>query len=278
MNFKIKKLYPFGLIIEPLNGEGSIFDIDIDHIKKKLSEEHLIAFRGFKSFSNAEEFSEYCEKHGEISLWPFGKVLELIVHEKPKDHIFDNSYIPLHWDGMYREQVPATQVFHCVQAPGVNNKGGTTFVNTKRVLEKQSDSFIEYLSKISCTYSRKMEYYDSKTVAPILTEHHERGYKVIRYCQPPNSNDSSFVNHPGFEIEGIPKEEIKSFISKLNDVLYSPENMYTHQWQTGDIVFSDNHTLLHGREPFTKDAPRHIRRVQLLDKKPLNNPHLIHTK
>lgn len=278
MDFKITKLKPFGILIEPTQGKEHIRDIAINEIKELLSTEHLIALRGFKSFDNAEDFTNYCETFSKISVWPFGKVLELIQHENPKDHIFDNSYIPLHWDGMYREQVPETQVFHCVSAPGINNKGGTTFVNTKMMLENTSKETLASWEKISCTYSRKMEFYDSKTISPILTKHPQRGYTVIRYCEPPSNNDAAFINHPGFEVTGIPKEEIPHFIQSLNNTLYAPENLYTHQWETGDIVFSDNYTLLHGREAFNKNAPRHIRRIQLLGDKPLDNPHLIYTK
>ncbi|WP_108870331.1 TauD/TfdA dioxygenase family protein [Aquimarina aquimarini] len=278
MNFIATKLYPFGLLIEPVSGQEDIRNIDVNELKDVLSREHLIALRGFRSFDSAENFSDYCEKFGEISLWPFGKVLELIEQDNPKDHIFDHTYIPLHWDGMYREQVPETQVFHCVNSPGIDNKGGTTFVNTKLVLEKTPESVRELWNKITCAYSRKMEFYDSKTIAPLLTKHPEKDFSVIRYCEPPHNNDESFINHPGFEVEGIPKQEIENFIENLNKILYSPENLYTHQWKTGDIVFSDNHTLLHGREAFTKGAPRHIRRVQLLGKTPLDNPHLIYTK
>ena len=278
MNFKTTKLEPFGLLIEPIIGKEDIRDLDINELKKVLSDEHLIALRGFRSFNNAESFSDYCEKFGEICLWPFGKILELIEQDNPKDHIFDNSYIPLHWDGMYREQVPETQVFHCVNSPGIANRGGTTFVNTKTILEKTPKNIQEHWSKIRCVYSRKMEFYDSKTIAPIITKHPEKDYSVIRYCEPPLNNDESFVNHPGFEVEGIPKEEVGDFIENLNKTLYAPENLYTHQWKTGDIVFSDNNTLLHGRESFVKGAPRHLRRIQLLSKNQLDNPHLIYTK
>lgn len=278
MNFKTTKLKPFGLLIEPVDGKDDIRDLDINELQSRLSDEHLLALRGFRSFDSADEFSVYCETFGEISIWPFGKVLELIRHDNPKDHIFDSSYMPLHWDGMYREQVPETQVFHCVSAPGIGNRGGTTFTNTKMALEKMPEDLQESWSKISCTYSRKMEFYDSKTIAPIITKHPEKDYPVIRYCEPTLGNGESFLNHAGFEVEGVPKQGLDDFIQEINQVLYSPENLYTHQWQTGDIVFSDNHTLLHGREAFAEHAPRHIRRVQLLGDKPLDNPHLIYTK
>ncbi len=278
MNFKTTKLNPFGLLIEPIFGKEDVQDLDINELKTVLSQEHLITLRGFRSFDCAEDFANYCEAFGEICMWPFGKVLELVVQDNPEDHIFDNTYIPLHWDGMYREQVPETQVFHCVSSPGTDNGGGTTFTNTKMILEQMSEEVRETWSKVNCVYSRKMEFYDSQTKAPLLTKHPERDYSVIRYCEPPTHSDESFINHPGFEVEGLENQETEDFIQTLNQTLYAPEFLYTHRWETGDIVLSDNHTLLHGREPFTKGAPRHLRRVQVLGQTPLENPHLIYTK
>ncbi|CAM1372418.1 Pyoverdine biosynthesis protein PvcB [Tenacibaculum litopenaei] len=278
MNVKLTKLKPFGLLVEPVEVNTVITSVNKEYVERLIDTEHLVVLRGFKSFRDSDDFVSYCEEFSAISVWPFGKVLELVVHETPKDHIFDNSYIPLHWDGMYRSQVPATQVFHCVSAPGKEHRGGTTFVNTKQVLEKLPENYVSSLSDISCTYTRKMEYYDSKTQAPLITKHPDKEYDVIRYCEPPTSNDASFINHPGFELSGVPKEDTTQFVEGLNAILYADDNLYTHRWETGDVVFSDNHTLLHGRESFTKGAPRHIRRVQLLGKKPLDNPHLIYTK
>ncbi|MCB0417979.1 MAG: TauD/TfdA family dioxygenase, partial [Bdellovibrionales bacterium] len=53
-----------------------------------------------------------------------------------------------------------------------------------------------------------------------------------------------------------------------------PANFYAHEWKTGDVVLSDNHTLLHGREAFVSGSPRHLRRVHVLGKPALKNPHL----
>lgn len=51
-------------------------------------------------------------------MWPFGAILDVKEHADTKDHIFDNSYVPLHWDGMYKPTIPEFQLFHCVSAPG----------------------------------------------------------------------------------------------------------------------------------------------------------------
>ena len=87
----------------------------------------------------------------------------------------------------------------------------------------------------------------------------------------------ALLNHPGFAFDGVAKEETAGLINELRQALYSKENFYAHAWQTGDMVLSDNYTLLHGRESFTSNAPRHLRRAQVLGRPSLDNPHLVRT-
>lgn len=274
MNFKTTKIYPFGLLIEPNSLADEVNDLDVEELRKLFQKEHLIALRGFCAFRGTEDFSEYCERWGEISIWPFGKVLELVEHENPEDHIFDNNYVPLHWDGMYRQQIPEYQIFRCVQAPLSGQGGRTTFSNTILALKHASSELKAVWSKVTGIYKRKMEFYDSKTVSPIITEHPREGFSVIRYNEPPSEDKGHFINPPDLEFTGLNKTELEMFRRNLKASLYAPTNFYAHEWQTGDVVIADNFSLLHGREEFESKAPRHIQRVHVLSDPPLNNPGL----
>jgi alpha-ketoglutarate-dependent taurine dioxygenase len=234
--------------------------------------------RGFRTFTGAEDFSEYCERWGEISVWPFGKVLELVERNNPEDHIFDNNYVPLHWDGMYRPQVPEFQLFHCVRAPRSDQGGRTTFSNTVLALENASPHQRKLWEKATGHYQRKMEFYDSKTVSPVVDSHPLRGFSVIRYNEPPKEGYKPFVNPPILEFSGLNEQELVEFHNSLRDALYGPANFYAHEWQEGDLVVADNFSLLHGREGFETKAPRHLRRVHVLSNPPLNNPCLVSYK
>lgn len=274
MNYQVTHLKPFGVLLEPVCEKILVSELDVEELRRLFRKNQLVVLRGFATFHNAEDFSNYCELWGEVSLWPFGKVLELIEREDPEDHIFDNSYMPLHWDGMYRPQVPEYQIFHCVNAPLPGHGGRTTFSNTILALNNTSSELKELWHKVTGTYQRKMEFYSSKTVSPIITKHPQQDCFVIRYNEPPSAAKGHFVNPPDLEFTGINHEELARFHQSLERALYSPNNFYAHEWQTGDIVIADNFSLLHGREGFVSKSPRHIQRVHVLSNPPLANPGL----
>jgi L-tyrosine isonitrile desaturase/decarboxylase len=274
MNYKVTHLKPFGVRLKPMSENTSVKDLDIDNLRKLFWQKQLIVLRGFDTFQNADDFSNYCECWGKVSIWPFGKVLELIEQEKPKDHIFDNNYVPLHWDGMYRPQVPEYQIFHCVKAPLSRQGGRTTFSNTILVLKHASSEVKDLWNKVTGIYQRKMEFYNSKTVSPIITRHPQKDLSVIRYNEPPSKYKGHFVNPPDLKFTGVSPKALEAFHISLKKALYDPVNFYAHEWQTGDIVIADNFSLLHGREKFISKSPRHIQRVHVLSNPPFDNPGL----
>jgi len=274
MDYEVTYLKPFGVRLTPKNKNTPIKDLDIGHLRKLFWQEHLVLLRGFDTFKGTDDFSDYCECWGEVSLWPFGKVLELIEQDNPEDHIFDHSYVPLHWDGMYRPQIPEYQIFHCVKAPLSERGGRTTFSNTILVLENASPELKMLWNKVTGIYERKMEFYNSRTVSPIITQHPQKDFSVIRYNEPHSVERGHFINPPDLEFTGIHCEKLDCFHQSLKQALYAPHSFYAHEWQTGDVVIADNFSLLHGREAFVSKSPRHIRRVHVLSNPPFDNPAL----
>ena len=275
MNYKVTKLEPFGALVEPTEAQTSVNDLSIQALRDLFDEHQIVLLRGFSGVAESDDLVDFSERWGEVSVWPFGKVLELVEQDKPKDHIFDNTYVPMHWDGMYRPEVPEIQIFHCVRAPQHQDGGRTVFSHTPEVLRQATAEDLAKWSQVTGVYERKMEFYHSRTVAPLVTKHPTKDVSVIRYCEPPQHEDEDFLNHPDMSFEGVDKEELGEFLKNLQEQLYAEEVTYAHQWETGDIVISDNHTLLHGREAFVSGAGRHLRRVQVLGSPKVENPHLV---
>ncbi|KTC75361.1 pyoverdine biosynthesis protein PvcB [Legionella birminghamensis] len=274
MNCKMTRLKPFGILLEPIHKNFRVEDLDVSHLRELFQGEQLVLLRGFSAFKSAADFAGYCESWGEISVWPFGKVLELIEQDNPADHIFDHSYVPMHWDGMYRPQVPEYQMFHCVKAPLAGQGGRTTFSNTILALKNTPSKTKNLWEKVTGLYQRKMEFYNSKTISPIISKHPYKDYSVIRYNEPPSAGRGRFVNPPQLEFSGLESKELVEFHRSMRKALYAPDHFYAHAWQTGDVVIADNFSLLHGREAFISQSPRHLQRVHVLSNPPFTNPGL----
>lgn len=274
MSLIVKELKPFGVEVYPSSESEEVIDLNVGVLRELFLKHQLVVLRGFNSFEETQGFADYCRSWGEVSMWPFGEVLELIEQENPQDHIFDNNYVPLHWDGMYRPQVPEYQIFHCVKAPTIEHGGRTTFSHTPLALANASEKLTELWESGVGTYEREMEFYKSKIVSPVITKHPFRDHSVIRYNEAPSLEDKSFLNPPSLKFSGVEKSEFDLFHKSLKEALYAPANFYAHEWQDGDIVIADNFSLLHGREKFKSGSSRHIQRVHVLSDPPYDNPGL----
>ena len=93
MKFQVQNLDPFGVKVTAESDKTLVSHLPIAEIRTLAREHHLVLLRGFSTFEKSDEFAEYCEGWGEVSRWPFGKVLELVEQENPQDHIFDSNFI-----------------------------------------------------------------------------------------------------------------------------------------------------------------------------------------
>ncbi|CCP07239.1 pyoverdine chromophore biosynthetic protein PvcB [Erwinia amylovora MR1] len=108
----------FGILIKPCRAGRHIGELSVTWLRSLVYSHQLVVLRGFDHFASSDSLTRYCATFGEIMMWPYGAVLELVEHANPDDHIFANSYVPLHWDGMYFDTVPEFQLFPCVHAVG----------------------------------------------------------------------------------------------------------------------------------------------------------------
>ncbi|NWB56115.1 TauD/TfdA family dioxygenase [Pseudomonas sp. F8002] len=264
----------FGVMVTPTHTHRHIGELPVSWLRMLVHSHQLVVLRDFDNFDSTDSFARYCSTFGQIMMWPFGAVLELEEHPDPDDHIFANSYVPLHWDGMYLDTVPEFQIFQCVNAVDADQGGRTTFSNTAHALRIASPQVRELWSKAYGSYQRTVELYSNTAHAPIIDVHPRRQFPVLRFCEQPVKGDGSFINPSRYTFSGIEAGEEASLLDSLKTILYDPRVHYSHQWRTGDIVLTDNFTLLHGREAFTSHSGRHLRRVHIHSDPPLSNPHV----
>lgn len=272
--FDVEGISPYGVMIRPRMASAVPTEVPVSVARELAREHHLLVLRGFDPFPGPEELARYAESWGQVFTWSFGAVLELVEHERPADHVFDNTAVTFHWDGMFVEQIPEFQIFHCVSALADEQGGRTIFCDTTRVLTRACPATRTLWAGLTLTYRvAKESHYGGTATSPLVVEHPNCGFPTMRYLEPV-PDDIDYLNRPRVEFHDVPAEHVAGIEQQLRDALYDPDHCYAHTWQAGDVVVADNYTLLHGREPYASECGRHLRRVHVLGDPPLMNPAL----
>ncbi|CAI1891023.1 gamma-butyrobetaine hydroxylase [Serratia quinivorans] len=264
LNCRIELNTPFGAVLTPQYPGQSISELPVATLRSLAQQHHLLVLRGFNSgFTDPQLLTRYADGWGEIMMWPFGAVLDVKEHSDAKDHIFDSSYVPLHWDGMYKPTIPEFQLFHCVAAPSQDEGGRTTFVDTTCLLANADESLLVQWREVSISYRiKQVVHYGGEVCSPLIVDHPNGNGQIMRYNEPPTEG-KKFLNQHALEYHGVPQEQQEAFHQTLQQHLYDPRHYYAHQWKQGDVVIADNFSLLHGREGFTARSARHLQRVHI---------------
>ncbi|MGH1386487.1 TauD/TfdA family dioxygenase [Kordia sp.] len=259
MEYSIEKIVPFGVLITNTKNTGSIEQFDKEQLYRWISEYKVVLFRGYTQLPK-QKLALFGQRLGKPLQWPFGSINELKFKPDTKNYIFTNHKVPVHWDGAFRGTIPHIILFQCITAPKKEDFGGTTFVNTEKILANASQAQLDEWEKISITYTtEKLAHYGGEITQKFIAKHEVEGQKVIRYAEVVDD-----INPVQLSVHGLDTKTFDTFESEIEHLLYSPENLYTHRWEDGDLVLADNHALLHGREAYKKQNERHIQRINIL--------------
>lgn len=244
------ELEPFGL--EVCFPEGTSFgEVDVDQLKAWVDVHRLVVLRGLDEVP-AWALPALAQRLGPLQPWPFGAVHEIRIKESPKNYLYTDREVPLHWDGAFAEEVPHWLVFVCPEAPAPDAGGQTTFVDTvdPDLPPSWSNARFRYETE-------KLAHYGGRFDADLVDTHPTLGKRVLRFAEP--VQDLNPVH-----VEGVGEGD-DALIEEIATHLHRPERMLAHDWRAGDVVIADNHALLHGRRAFTRPAARTLLRVNVLD-------------
>lgn len=132
--YSVTAVSPFGVMIRPRIIGTEITDVPVAAARDLVRQQRVLILRGFAGPCGPEELERYATSGGQLLTWSFGAVLELVEQNLPVDHIFDNTGVSLHWDGMFVDRVPEFQIFQCIKTLGEEQGGRTIFCDTTRVL------------------------------------------------------------------------------------------------------------------------------------------------
>lgn len=249
-------LHPFGGRYDFATGTR-FDDIDTDWLRAAVDRHRVVLLRGLRPIA-PHELPPLARRLGPLQPWRFGSVHEIKRDEDPKNYLYTERAVPLHWDGAFADAVPHWLVFACAAAPGPDAGGETTFVDTRLALERMDPALRDRVRAASFRYTtEKVAHYGGTFVSPAVQPHAVLGFDVLRFAEPVDDLNPVAVE----PLAGVDP----ALIDALRSHLYDPGLMLDHRWETDDVLVADNHALLHGRRAFRLDAPRHLLRVNVMD-------------
>lgn len=259
-SFEVEPLRPFGVKLTP-KSEANLAALSSEEMEVLIREHKLVLIRGLAPLKR-EPFLEYCQsfKRRQVFHWSFGPVMEMREAVDPANYLFSRERVPFHWDGAFAT-VPTYLVFSCVEAPSEGGGGETLFCDTESVFEASSLEDRDLFARAILRYeTQKVAHYGGVVEGPLLQVHPEKKKKILRYAEPVETE----LNPVSLEIKGLSKEEAERLRALMQECVYDPRFCHAHSWQEGDLLFADNHSLVHGRRAFELGSPRHLRRIQLV--------------
>lgn len=85
----------------------------------------------------------------------------------------------------------------------------------------------------------------------------------MHWRNPVNGRTALYIASHAYAIEGMADEEAQSLIDELIAFCTTPERIWSHAWQPGDIVIWDNRSTLHRARPWPANQPRHMVRTTI---------------
>jgi alpha-ketoglutarate-dependent taurine dioxygenase len=255
-----RALEPFGIEIRAEGSDSSIVDLNVGELMRLVAANGVVVLRGFASMPKKDELVSFARRFGDLLEWNFGHVLDLFVHEEPRNYLFTHGEVPFHWDGAFAARTPSLQVFQCLRSPGPGSGGETTFCDTTRVIRDAGSAELRRWENISIRYqTEKVAHYGGEIMQRLVEAHPADDSPILRFAEPVDGLNPLFL-----EIDGLEGETQEEFLRRFTPRLYAAHALYAHEWREGDFVIADNHRLIHGRNAFRTNAARHIQRIHVL--------------
>ncbi|MFI6741610.1 TauD/TfdA dioxygenase family protein [Nonomuraea sp. NPDC050451] len=254
---------PFGELLLA-GGRTDLGELPAAWLRELVTERQLVVLRGFTGATAVTQFEGFACGLGEPVSWCGNRTFSVRAQADPDDHLFETGFMPIHWDGMYMndDDVPDLQIFQCLEAVDPTLGGATLFCHTGRVLADADPATRRLWEGLTFHYERPRAEGGAFTRDfPLVAGHPHTGLPTLRFSEPV-PDGVVIINPPTTTLPRPPEgHDPDQIIEELRQAIYDPRHMYAHRWQVGDIVIADNNTLLHTREPYPSDVPRHLRRV-----------------
>ncbi|EAW14838.1 isocyanide synthase xanB [Aspergillus clavatus NRRL 1] len=276
---KFEHLYPCGLIIRPSDIDDSrpppsIRDLPMQKVRELSHGLSPVVLRGFRETLEEEIYVQKASEMGTILPWSFGiiqKVRDAGRNDKMGNNVTSNEAMPMHFDGMFKfvdetdpvtgevkkvQKPPGFQFFTC-PATAPKGSGYTLFASSRlffRYLPLPWTS--ERLQKITWAMDND-GFWDAKMEnLPLVVTHPVTGLPCMRWHQPWDSTKTKFSTCD-VRIEN----DEQSLIPIVDRLTYDYRICLRFSWERGDMLVSDNTSMLHTRTGYKTDCDRELWRI-----------------
>ncbi|KAK3689021.1 Pyoverdine/dityrosine biosynthesis protein-domain-containing protein [Podospora appendiculata] len=272
-------MYPCGLLIRPAGGPMalSIADVDATRLRGLAELNSPVVLRDFAHTGDRALFVKMAGELGTPLPWSFGLVLEvkdLGAGSKGSGGALSSERMAFHYDGVFKtekrtrvdgsEEVvsvpPCFQLFTAV-TPSPKDSGYTLFADSKLLFQHlPAHLSIEILKQLTWSVSTaSFNAVDLKDL-PLVVSHPATGKPCLRYHEPWPQSKTDFEP---MEVavrgsDGVNGVDVCKVIDAL---LYDRRVTYWHAWQKGDLLVSDNVSMMHTRTEFVGGSDRELWRI-----------------
>jgi taurine dioxygenase len=236
-------------------------------LRQLFCEYHLIVVRG--QDVTEEDQDRFVGYFGPVHVWSDGR-RETYVSNR-EDQVVGPGLAPIMWhsDGTFGPRPGiATSLWAVEVAPEVVP---TTFANAVRVLERMPRDLRARIEVGQALHLRdtQAKRTDRQWCLEEIAADAEPGRffsaeQPIVYGLPHTDQKTLMVNELlTSHIIGMPRQQSEALLQELFGHLYAPDNVYTHHWQTNDVIVWDNLALNHCRPAELGSPARHLRRLSL---------------
>ncbi|KAF9886450.1 hypothetical protein FE257_011482 [Aspergillus nanangensis] len=253
-------LYPCGLMIRPVgNGtsSSSIQNVPMHKIRLLSNTMSPVILRGFR---HTLQEDIYIRKASELGLDH-----SLDLRDSPKA-------MPMHFDGMFKfehqtdestgkqiqvQKPPAYQLFTC-QAAAPRGDGHTLFASSRLFFRHLPFPWtVERLLRVTWSLDTNDGYWSaSPGNLPLVVRHPVTGLACLRWHEPWDARKTKFST---FKI--VIDNEEPGLMDVVGALTYDYRVCVRFAWESGDVLVSDNISMLHTRTAYRRNCDRELWRI-----------------
>ena len=272
IDVEFEHLYPSGLLIKANKPCTSYSEVPMKKLRALAEQNSPVVLRNFIGADSEDVFVSKASEMGEIQSWKFGHILRVKDggnNNGGLNNVLSREPMPFHYDGLFKivngvSSPPRFQMF--VAFTSTPKTLGRTLFSSSRLFisHLQTNHDISESTLRELTWSVRTASFDAAKWEnlPLIIDHPSTGKPALRYHEnwPKEKTqfDGSIVR-----FDDVDADEDERLRAAIDTALYDRRVCIRVAWEKGDVIVSDNVSMMHTREGFDSNEKRELWRVHV---------------